>query len=96
MAVIKYAATREEVLENAPGRHPAVPGVPQGQRPPRTAGRHPGRGSRYHCLSPKLPRDLDGQTLVRALERAGFVVERQSGAHAVLIHLALTAARDPV
>jgi predicted RNA binding protein YcfA (HicA-like mRNA interferase family) len=47
-------------------------------------------------LSPKLPRDLDGQTLVRALERAGFVVERQSGAHAVLIHLALTAAREPV
>jgi len=37
-------------------------------------------------LSSKLPRDLDGRTLVRALERAGFIVERQSGGHAVLIH----------
>ena len=37
-------------------------------------------------MTARLPRDLDGPELVRALARAGFVVERQSGSHAVLIH----------
>ncbi len=37
-------------------------------------------------MSGKLPRDLDGRELVRALVRAGFVVDRQSGSHAVLLH----------
>jgi predicted RNA binding protein YcfA (HicA-like mRNA interferase family) len=29
----------------------------------------------------KLPRDLSGADVIRALERAGFVVLRQSGSH---------------
>ncbi len=37
-------------------------------------------------MTGRLPRDLDGPELVRALVRTGFVVERQSGSHAVLIH----------
>lgn len=36
-------------------------------------------------MSNRLPRDVDGPTLVRALRRAGFVLDRQSGSHAVLI-----------
>ena len=32
----------------------------------------------------KLPTDLSGRDLVRALERAGFVVKRQRGSHIVL------------
>jgi len=36
-------------------------------------------------VSGRLPRDIDGRELVRALERTGFVVDRQSGSHAVLI-----------
>ena len=32
----------------------------------------------------KLPTDLPGRDLVRALERAGFVVKRQRGSHIVL------------
>ncbi len=37
-------------------------------------------------MSGRLPRDVDGRELVRALERVGFVVDRQSGSYAVLIH----------
>lgn len=37
-------------------------------------------------MSARLPRDIDGRELVRALERSGFVADRQSGSHAVLIH----------
>lgn len=37
-------------------------------------------------MTGKLPRDVDGPTLVRALIRAGFTVDRQSGSHAVLIY----------
>jgi predicted RNA binding protein YcfA (HicA-like mRNA interferase family) len=37
-------------------------------------------------MSPRLPRELDGRALVRALVRAGFTVDRQSGSHAVLVH----------
>jgi len=33
----------------------------------------------------KVPRDVDGPTLVRALIRAGFDLDRQSGSHAVLV-----------
>ena len=29
----------------------------------------------------KLPRDLSGSTVVKALERGGFTVARQSGSH---------------
>lgn len=29
----------------------------------------------------KLPRDLSGKDLVKALERAGYVVTRQTGSH---------------
>ena len=29
----------------------------------------------------KLPRDLSGQRVVRALKRSGFVEERQEGSH---------------
>lgn len=36
-------------------------------------------------MSDKLPRDVDGPALVRALTRSGFVLDRQSGSHAVLI-----------
>ena len=37
-------------------------------------------------MNGRLPRDLDGPTLVRALRRIGFVVDRQSGSHAVLVY----------
>jgi hypothetical protein len=48
-AVITYGATREEALENARDAIRLYLGIPpQGQRSSRTAGRHPGRGSRYH------------------------------------------------
>lgn len=33
----------------------------------------------------KLPR-VTGREVVRALERAGFVVDRQRGSHVILIH----------
>ena len=36
-------------------------------------------------MSNRLPRDVNGPALVRALTRAGFVLDRQSGSHAVLI-----------
>lgn len=36
-------------------------------------------------MSDKLPRDVDGPALVRVLTRSGFVLDRQSGSHAVLI-----------
>lgn len=32
----------------------------------------------------KMPTDLSGQRLVRALERTGFVVKRQRGSHIIL------------
>ncbi|MDP2941391.1 MAG: type II toxin-antitoxin system HicA family toxin [Candidatus Omnitrophota bacterium] len=34
---------------------------------------------------PSLPQ-LSGQRVVRALERAGFIVRRQKGSHVVLTH----------
>ena len=37
-------------------------------------------------MNSRLQRDLDGATLVRGLKRAGFVVDLQSGSHAVLVH----------
>lgn len=37
-------------------------------------------------MNGRLPRDLDGPALVRALKRIGFVVDRQSGSHAVIVH----------
>lgn len=46
-------------------------------------------------MTGRLPRDLDGPALVRALRRAGYVVDRQSGSHAVLVH-PLDASRDVV
>ncbi len=33
----------------------------------------------------KLPRDLSGSAVVRALERRGFTVARQSGSHVRLV-----------
>jgi predicted RNA binding protein YcfA (HicA-like mRNA interferase family) len=32
----------------------------------------------------KLPTDISGQELVKALQRAGFVVNRQKGSHIIL------------
>ena len=32
----------------------------------------------------KIPTDLSGRTLVRALEKIGFVVKRQRGSHIIL------------
>ena len=32
----------------------------------------------------KLPRDLSGKKVIKALEKAGFVVKRQKGSHIVL------------
>ncbi|MGO9842560.1 MAG: type II toxin-antitoxin system HicA family toxin [Candidatus Acidiferrales bacterium] len=32
----------------------------------------------------KIPTDLSGQRLVRALERIGFVLKRQRGSHMIL------------
>ncbi len=32
----------------------------------------------------KLPTDLSGQDLIKALQRVGFVVQRQRGSHIVL------------
>ena len=32
-------------------------------------------------MSPRLPRDLDGLTLARALNRFGYRITRQSGSH---------------
>ncbi|HEX2528268.1 MAG TPA: type II toxin-antitoxin system HicA family toxin [Geminicoccus sp.] len=34
----------------------------------------------------KLPRDLDAPTLIRALRRVGYEVERQTGSHVRLRH----------
>lgn len=34
----------------------------------------------------RLPRDLSGATLVKALERLGYFVTRQNGSHARLTH----------
>jgi predicted RNA binding protein YcfA (HicA-like mRNA interferase family) len=32
----------------------------------------------------KIPTDLSGRTLVRALEKVGFIVKRQRGSHIIL------------
>lgn len=40
-------------------------------------------------MSPRLPRDLDGVTLARALKRFGYRITRQSGSH-----IRLTTERD--
>jgi len=37
-------------------------------------------------VTPRLPRDVDGRRLIQALIRTGFVLDRQSGNHAVLVH----------
>ncbi len=34
----------------------------------------------------KLPRDLSGRELIKALERVGYAVTRQSGSHIRLTH----------
>lgn len=35
---------------------------------------------------PKLPQ-VSGKKLVKALERMGFVAERQTGSHVILVHI---------
>lgn len=37
-------------------------------------------------MTPRLPRDLSGTELIRALERQGYVVTRSVGSHARLTH----------
>ncbi len=37
-------------------------------------------------MNGRLPRDIDGRELVRALQRIGFAVNRRSGSPAVLLH----------
>lgn len=37
-------------------------------------------------MTPRLPRDLSGLELIRALERQGYVVTRIVGSHARLTH----------
>jgi predicted RNA binding protein YcfA (HicA-like mRNA interferase family) len=34
----------------------------------------------------KLPRDVSGERAVKAIGRAGFVVDHQTGSHVILIH----------
>jgi predicted RNA binding protein YcfA (HicA-like mRNA interferase family) len=36
-------------------------------------------------MTPRLPQ-VNAKTLIRALEKKGFALERQSGSHAVFIH----------
>lgn len=33
---------------------------------------------------PRLPRDVPARDLIRALQRAGFIIDRQSGSHITL------------
>jgi predicted RNA binding protein YcfA (HicA-like mRNA interferase family) len=37
-------------------------------------------------MTPRLPRDLSGTELIRALERQGYVVTRSVGSHVRLTH----------